>query len=55
MPSNDCSRGSSSTPGPGCHLCDDAQLTLDKIGEPWREIMSRVTSSWSANTASGFR
>jgi glutaredoxin len=23
---------------PGCHLCDDARVVLDRIGEPFAEI-----------------
>ncbi len=38
MPSNDMQPRIVLYTRPGCHLCDEAKLTLDKIGEPWREI-----------------
>jgi glutaredoxin len=23
---------------PGCHLCDDARVVLDRVGEPFQEV-----------------
>jgi glutaredoxin len=38
MPANDVQPRIVLYTRPGCHLCDEAKLALDKIGEPWREI-----------------
>jgi len=31
---------------PGCHLCEEAAQALDRIGEPWTELMVKLLLKW---------